>query len=395
VAAGGGGLNTRIIVPTWEQLLPSVEEIERARTAPRCIVENYLYADLAIYAAAGGTGKTTIVLYEDMCIALGLPLWGNKILHPGPTLFITSEDRREFLLGRRREIIKAMEFTDEQKEFVRQNCRIWDVVGEQLKLIRSDNGNIVLTEMVDQIVEAYRGNQPAVVTFDPLVSFGASESAVNDNEQRLVEAGRRVIKGLDCCTRYIHHVGKANAREKTTDQYSSRNGSALPDGGRMVFVLTPAASRKEGETAKDHHLPTNAALAEDETAVLLTRAKLSYVRPQPKIFIIRNGYAFRHIGPDPRSAEEIESARMDQICNFIAHKKTEGVFFTPSDFTDHWHDKLGITRSDLRVLVGRMLDMCRLFEARHPNPRGQRKTCLSVEPDPDPMPPKKERARRK
>ena len=69
------------------------------------------------------------------------------------------------------------------------------------------------------------------------MSFGVGESRVNDAEQGLIEAFRIIRNQLDCCVEGIHHTGKANARDKSTDQYSGRGGSALADGARMVAVL--------------------------------------------------------------------------------------------------------------------------------------------------------------
>jgi RecA-family ATPase len=44
-------------------------------------------------------------------------------------------------------------------------------------------------------------------------------------------------KVKNCCVRYIHHSGKQNGRDKATDQYAGRGGSAFADGCRMVHVL--------------------------------------------------------------------------------------------------------------------------------------------------------------
>lgn len=99
------------------------------------------------------------------------------------------------------------------------------------------HGNVVLTGLADAIVERFRDAPPVMVGFDPAISFGAGERIVNDNEQSLVLAARRIVRGLGCCVRLIAHTGKENARSGTLDQYASRGGSALADGTRMVAVL--------------------------------------------------------------------------------------------------------------------------------------------------------------
>ena len=145
---------------------------------------------------------------------------------------------------------------------------------------------------------------------------------VNDNEQRLVEAARRIIRGLGCCVRFIHHTGKANARAKTVDQYSARGGSALPDGSRMMMVMVPVSEPDEAEGIK---LPSSVTLEPGDQAILLRRAKLSYAPRQPDIYVIRRGYTFRHTGPDPRSEDEHERARMDHHHEFHqAHARARG-----------------------------------------------------------------------
>jgi len=49
----------------------------------------------------------------------------------------------------------------------------WDLCGSSLKLAQLIQGNVVLTRLADDLDRAYRDDRPAVVTFDPLVSFGA------------------------------------------------------------------------------------------------------------------------------------------------------------------------------------------------------------------------------
>ena len=70
-----GELNERMAVllrnaeafnrPPWSLPGPiTTAEFNCARLTPDCIVENYLYADVAVIVAPGGTGKTTLLLYK-------------------------------------------------------------------------------------------------------------------------------------------------------------------------------------------------------------------------------------------------------------------------------------------------------------------------------------------
>jgi RecA-family ATPase len=213
-------------------------ELGAAKLTPQCVVESYLYADVAAFPGPGGTGKTTLFLFEAVHIVLGEPLYGLKVLTPGVVVLITAEDRRELLIARLHRIMEVMELNDEKRAKVCAGVMVWDVTGTVCRLTELDrHGNVVLTRLADAIVEHFRDASPIMVGLDPLISFGAGERIVNDNEHSLILAARRIVRGLGCCVRLICHVGKEAARSGALDQYASRGGSALADGARMVAVL--------------------------------------------------------------------------------------------------------------------------------------------------------------
>lgn len=291
---------------SWTVPAPvTASEWGTARLAPRCIVKDYLFADVAALVAPGGAGKTTAILHEHVCIALGRPVWGLRVETPGPSLIVTAEDRREFLTARLREICAAMHLSDADTARVRELVRIEDVAAAPRRLTGIVADVVVVAEFARAIVEGCRAAEflPVLVTFDPLVSFGVGESRVNDAEQGLIEAGRAIVAGLDCAVRYVHHVGKANARERTTDAYTGRGGSALADGCRMVAVIQ-AVEPAELERA------TGCTLGEDEGAFALHRPKVSYAPPQRHpLFVVRRGYSFRlvaRLSADDREDHEAQ-----------------------------------------------------------------------------------------
>lgn len=102
----------------------------------------------------------------------------------------------------------------------------------------------------------------------------------------------------------IHHSGKANAREKTLDQYSGRGGSALADGARMVAVLQPL-------DAGEWHQQRGAPLQRGETGLVMALPKLSYAKQQGSLFIRRDGYRFTlKTRPNTTPSKRRESAMM-------------------------------------------------------------------------------------
>ncbi len=372
--------NRAIQVPGWRNPMKppafaetrlTVAELESADLAPRCFVRDYLYADVAVLAAPGGSGKTTLMLYEMTCMALGRPVHGLQADAKGWWLFITSEDQRARLAARLREIMRAMNLTDDERDTVLDRVRFWDVTGEQVRLVQCGDGNIILTSLADNIVDAYRGNPPIGVVFDPLVSFGASEGQINDNEQAIITAARRIIRAFDCCVRLIAHVGKANAREKSLDQYSSRGGSALPDGSRMVAVL------QAWDDADKDRPPAGCTVSTDASIAILARPKLSYSPPNlPKIWLRRTGFRFESFIEYRATKAESQRANADQVVRFIESQIKQGRKHTKNTLEASVPN---MTRNDFRAALTELVVSNRIVELDLPaaERQGRRKTYLA------------------
>lgn len=349
-------------------------ELTAARLTPKCIVENYLYSDLALVAAAGGTGKTTLLIYEAVCIALGMDLWGNRVTTPGATLFVTAEDPRDLFAARLNAIMNAMNLSAAAREQARRRIMVWDVTGSLLRLAELDqHSNIQLTGLADSIVDVYRDAGLVQVIFDPAISFGPGERVINDGEQALVVACRRIVKGLNCCVRLNHHTGKANARNGALDQYASRGGTALPDGCRMVTVLSAVGNESANSAAIP---PAGFELAPGESGFMLARPKLSYAPPQPTLWIRRRGWAFDYFVEDRRTPDEIRDADAEKVAEFLVDESHHGRKYTHNTL----EQTIKLPRARVRVACTRLETVGRLEERDLPpqERRGRRKTYLHI-----------------
>jgi hypothetical protein len=285
--ANVSAIKQRILLPLPVTPI-SPEEWSQSKLAPKCIVQDYLYSDVATLVAAGGIGKTTLVLYEAIHIILGLPLYGNKVEHPGSVILLTAEDDREILVARLREISKELALTPEQIIRVQQGLIIIYVGGRSFKLCSIEKDVVVTSPELELVIDAAKQVQPALVVIDPAVSFGVGEQRVNDAEQGLIVACRRIRDEIKCCVRMVHHTGKANAREATKDQYTGRGGSAMADGSRMVTVINKVPPDQWLNT-------TGEELKADEFGLCASLPKLSYTPPKGDIYIRRCGYAYSHV----------------------------------------------------------------------------------------------------
>ena len=356
-------------VPKIQSLIITEEEYEQAKITPRCIVEHYLYADTALLLAAGGTGKTTLQLYEAVHIVLGLPLYGFKISSPGTVLIVTAEDSRELLIARLRRIVVALGLSEVQRRAVQHGIRILDLSAQISRLVISDHGNnLQLTPLVDSIIEACKGDEPVLTVFDPAISFGAGESRVNDNEQALITASRRIVRSLDCCVRYAHHLGKEAARNKMMDQYAGRSGSALPDGSRMVVVLQPW-----GENDKlDASPPAIFQATDDSQIMLLNRPKLSYEPPQALMWIQRRDYVYECALDMPMNSESQISQNADQIERFLESELVSKRYHTKAT-VEGKRNTLGMSRDAVREALTELEVSGRIVKQKRPGAEQQKR----------------------
>ena len=354
----------------------SSDELHAARTAPRCIVDRYLWADVAAIVAPGGSSKTTLGLHEFICIALGRPLWGLEVVAPGPVLVVTAEDRREYLVARLREICLGMNLTAAETAVVQQQVRIWDCTTDVRRLTAVVGDVVVVSELAREIVDGCRaeGFMPALVQFDPMVSFGVGESRVNDAEQGLINAARVITAGLDCAVRFVHHTGVAKALDKADHQYAGRGGSALADGCRMVHVLTVADDAELYRATGEH-------LAVDDMAVKLSRPKLSYCAPvtQP-LFIVRRGYRFEQVHAlQPLTPDERTATVGEQLAMFLKSEEAAGRRHTRHTLEQLRPDNL--SRNEVRAGLAWLASRGRLHDAPAFGPDGKTpargsRTCL-------------------
>lgn len=318
------------------------DELDRARLTPRVILRDLLYADVRIRISAGGTGKTTLALFEAVTLALCRPLYGRQPDRACRAVIVTREDSREILVARLREIMKAMDLEPDEIRTALGRIVVIDKSGESFRLsqVIADvvvPSHVTLAELIDALAEW----APDWIIFDPLVSFGVGEQRVNDAEQGLIEAFRILRNRLDCCVEGIHHSGKANAREKTLDQYSGRGGSALSDGARMVTVMQPLAP---DEWLKE----TGTRLADGESGIVMALPKLSYSKPQESIFIRRRGYAFawecvQKVTPEQRARETAQ-----QVFRFIQSEYQQGRKYSTKDLGDS-ACTMQLTRAEVRA----------------------------------------------
>lgn len=339
------------------------EEWQHSRLHQDCIIQDLFYADLALLVAPGGVGKTTFLLFLLVHVVLGLPFMGRDIKRKSKVLFVTAEDSREILIARLRNICAGMGLTHSQIDIVRRDILIADVSGSTFKLTMIVGDVVTPSLQVDEIINQYEKDELSIVVFDPLVSFGVGESRVNDSEQGLVTAARIIRNKLNCCVLYVHHTGKSNARESTIDQYSGRNGSAAPDGSRMVFVMQPL---NQAEWKKQ----TNTELLDSESGLIFNPAKLTYTKPQEPIYLKRSGYSFQTINRVLKDASQLVYEHADIVWQALNTELINEKYHSKKSFEAIKGD-YGLTQNECRAAFATLEAQGRIEERQRPKSSGR------------------------
>jgi|CXWL01.1.fsa_nt_gi RecA-family ATPase len=335
----------------------SALEWHSARSTPDCIVENLLFADVAVFIAPGGMGKTTLKLFEAIHIVLGLSLYGLTVHKSGAVVIITSEDSRAMLVARLRSIATSMILSPEQIAIVMQRILIVDVSGNGFKLTEVRGDVVRPSAGVDEIIETCRNINPVLIVIDPAVSFGVGESRVNDAEQGLIEAARKLRSALNCCVQFIHHSGKQNARDKAVDQYAGRGGSAFADGARMVHVL-------QSLTPDEWRTETGTELLIGETGLRLARPKMSYCAPVGDILIRRAGYGFTHVVRVTSSKHAQLDTAANRLWELLVEELAAGRYHSRNSIQSL---DTGLKRADLRASIDWLIASNRIESRDVPN----------------------------
>ena len=154
----------------------------------------------------------------------------------------------------------------------------------------------------------------------------------------------------------MHHTGQQVARDKITDQYAGRGGSALSDGSRMVHVM-------QSLTSEEWVKATGNTLQEGKSGVVYARPKITWAPPnQSPVYLKQIGYIFERFGQisSVEGAQAQLERNAEELLGHLKVKMLEGVRYSRTSIEDT--DVLK-TRNARRAAV-------RYLMANRPDPGG-------------------------
>lgn len=285
--------------------------LNRSKLKKPQLFENWSTEDIHITSADGGTGKTTLKLYEAICLALGEPFLGFRCYSPGRTLFVTGEDTAVKLSAMVGAILNQMGLLDGSPE---NEAKIQVVLSSivikkdaDLCLISKDKFNFLTVnrEALNKVLQAVEDLQPRMIVWDPIASFWGSESSVNDMNKAVAKFMGELQEKSNACVEMINHIGKQSSNSKDLSQFAGRGGTGLPSHSRVVRVL-------QSMNAEEYRDKTGLELEEGKSAMLCNIGKFTDGSPlyNKPFIIVRDGFLFARqavLAEKEREAQDFNS----------------------------------------------------------------------------------------
>lgn len=270
-------------------------------------------AKVGALVAAGGTGKTTLLLTLGICVALGRPWFGQRVRR-GTFLLLSNDDPQEDIEAALVMVMRAMKLDEREVAQVSRGLRIVSLIGKfgERVFTQTTASAVSATQMLELLLQATEQiDDLAMVALDTLRQF-AGGSTNDEQVIRLTVGACTEFANLRRATVILpHHTGKQNYREKVVDMYAGSGSAAIADNCRFILLLQEASweeiNTKVDRTGNEQGNPL---------VLTSTRGSLRVKTPDP-MYLTREGYRIERIGGQVRSQDAIEDAKDRKVLEAV------------------------------------------------------------------------------
>lgn len=204
---------------------------------------HYIRSFISATVAAGGIGKSSLLLTEAVIMATGKALLHHPVQEPVRVWYWCGEDPREEIERRLHAICLHFGITAEDL-----SGRLFIDSGRdtEIKIAVSERQGFKLaTPVIEDMIAEIRVNKIDVLILDPMVST----HSVSENDNMAIDAVAKswgyIAGAANCSIELAHHIRKTGGEASVDD---ARGASALKDAARSVRVLNKM-TKVEAENA--------------------------------------------------------------------------------------------------------------------------------------------------
>ena len=276
-------------VPVWVSKLqswtPPTDLLTREVNVDWAVTGLIQAGKVGALVAAGGTGKTTLLMILGISIALGRPFFGSPV-KSGSFVLLSADDPQSDLDVALARVARALGLTVIEAETVSAKFRVVSVQEfAHTTFTYTERGDVRDTDLGEYIAQAVAGIDDLVgISLDTLRQFSGGSSNDEQVVKLMVAACTRLANSTGAFVVLPHHTGKQNYRDGVSDMYAGSGSAAIADNCRFVLLLMTTTwsdiEQKVQRTGREQG---------DPLVLLSTRGSLLVKPPEP-LFLHRDGY---------------------------------------------------------------------------------------------------------
>ncbi|RPH88531.1 MAG: hypothetical protein EHM66_00560 [Deltaproteobacteria bacterium] len=249
---------------------------------------------VSLFYSAGGAGKSTIVLYMAIKLALSgkypIDFLGHKI-QPGRVALLTAEDPDLILNRRFIGILNDLAVTldvpiEELRQTVDENLSIISTFGHAVQLFAIKNDGVLKPTAYYKSLRNCLQNIPdlQLVVIDTKTRFSPGEGLGNVTATQEITYYEAIAMETGASVMLLHHSNKSSRDGSQTGQQAYRDASAIFDSVRAAWYLR---GLREDELAAQGISATDS-----NNYLLLENSKNNYIMRCPDKIVRREGYKY-------------------------------------------------------------------------------------------------------
>ena len=277
------------------------------------IFKDWSSLDISIISGDGGSFKSTLLLCESICMAMGSNFLNFKNLRSGKTLYLTGEDsvlKLSAIIGK---ISQGLGFGSPDLLHHISQCIAVKKENNFPLISRGTNGLWLPSQhALSCFYRAIEAIEPTMVVVDPISKFWGSEAALNDMGLAISAFFDRITERYPVNITMVNHMSMASSKSKDMSQFAGRGGTGLPSHARVVKAIRKVEPQEFFNLTKRQ--------LGGRKAVMCRINKFSDGSPNldKDFLIIRRGYEFERV--DLKSGSDKDRTEADVLA-FIKQSK--------------------------------------------------------------------------
>jgi KaiC/GvpD/RAD55 family RecA-like ATPase len=202
---------------------------------------------VGMIAAAGGTGKTMLMMHLAISLATGKPYGPFTPAQQFKVLYLIGEDPAPIVHRRLHYVAKAM---GADLREIGDRFGAISVRADDWQLVKRVGTSVEPTPRYRELCQMVRAHRPDVVMLDPMARFSGGDE--NDNVQATYWIARieeMATQNQLTTVIFAHHEAKTSVANGNVSAMSGRGASAIRDGARWMAALMTAEAAQRAPKA--------------------------------------------------------------------------------------------------------------------------------------------------